>query len=86
MTPLDPQPPGCVFDFTKALDPFHVDAFEGTPAEGVAGTRGERKQVFMALDRYGTEIMVMPIPEGREDHTVEDRDGIWYWIEPDQKA
>jgi len=41
-----------------SLDPWHADAFTGTPAEGVVGHTGTRALVWLVLDAYGEAIGV----------------------------
>jgi hypothetical protein len=43
-----------------SLDPFHGDAFVGTPAEGVVTKPGTRKAVWLENDDYGQAIGVGP--------------------------
>ena len=41
-----------------SLDPWHGEAFEGTPAEGVVPSDGKRRAVWLVLDAHGEAIGV----------------------------
>ena len=45
-------------EWELALDPWHADAFAGTPGEGVIGHGGARQLVWMKLDHWGNAIGV----------------------------
>lgn len=51
-----------------SLDPWHAEAFEGTPAEGTLGSDGKRRAVWMALDAWGNAIGTGP---GVTEHAAE---------------
>lgn len=55
--PVKPQPayPG-IDHYELELDPWHADAFKGTPAEGRAGSTGPRRKVWMAYDWCGNPV------------------------------
>lgn len=42
-----------------SLDPWHAEAFEGTPAEGIAGTTGPRRLVWLKTDWCGNAMGVI---------------------------
>ena len=44
--------------YEYALDPFHKDAFIGTPAEGKLGTSDERRFVWLEVDWCGNAVGV----------------------------
>ena len=54
-----------------SVDPWHADAFKGTPGEGVVGTKGKRRAVWLALDAWGNAIgnagPVVPIAGTKKD-------------------
>lgn len=77
---MEPQPYSGVHDFKKFLDPFHDEAFVGTPAEGM-GKKGKRETVWLALDKWGTEIGILEIPPGKEHMKPVYIDEVkaWFW-------
>lgn len=86
-----PAYPG-IEKFVEIADPFHVDAFKGTPAEGSTGWTGERRKLWWAEDHAGNlvgELGLCPYGRGgnhlwvRETWRAEERtsdyvDGIRY--------
>jgi len=46
--------------FERGVDPWHPDAFIGTPAEGVFVTLEERKNGWYALDWCGNVVGFIP--------------------------
>lgn len=46
--------------YERGVDPWHADAFIGTPGEGRIGNTGERRGGWFLLDGYGTEIGWVP--------------------------
>jgi len=47
-----------------ARDPFHPDAFKGTPAEGlVAGAESSRSVVWLATDYYGNAVGIAGVQD-----------------------
>ncbi len=39
-----------------SMDPWHAEAFEGTPGEGVVGSGGKRQAAWLALDGWGNAV------------------------------
>jgi hypothetical protein len=70
------QPPtsahGYVDHWERGLDPWHADAFVGTPAEGRFEHTGARSTGWSAIDWVGNEIGFVPdgtpIAEKGNDH------------------
>jgi hypothetical protein len=58
----EPAPISWVAKWERGLDPWHADAFIGTPAEGLYQRQGERQAGWYALDWCGN--MVGFIPDG----------------------
>lgn len=53
---VKPPPWQCVVSFERSLDPWHADAFIGTPAEGRFDNSVPRKSGWAALDWVGNEL------------------------------
>lgn len=65
ISPTQQPPPRDYVDaWERGLDPWHADAFIGTPAEGMFERDPERKQGWYALDWCGNVIGF--IPDGTE--------------------
>ena len=47
-------------DWEMSLDPFHGDAFKGTPGEGVIVKDGPRRAMWLPNDAWGQAIGVGP--------------------------
>lgn len=54
-------PPHCFYgdSYERGLDPFHADAFIGTPAAG-CGSNGKRAAGWFLLDAWGNQIGFYP--------------------------
>jgi hypothetical protein len=85
---VDPQPffPFGVRRIVRVPDPFHDDAFQGTPAEG-HGAKGERELVWWCEDFAGNLVArwadAPPCPFGDEPCSVLHRNGLWTWVRED---
>lgn len=70
--------PGCVFTVEVVLDPFHDDAFHGTPVEGY-GAKGERRLVWYGVDAWGNLVVCIgPVVPG---YKIELRDNEFWLVE-----
>jgi len=79
---LDPQLSyNGIHKFTRTLDPFHPDAFKGTPAEGLLSDQGPRKQVWAAEDWCGNIIAILEQEPPFPSATIDYIDGLgWCWV------
>lgn len=59
-----PEPRGDVTEWERGLDPWHADAFKGTPMEGTVNRTGERQSGWYGLDWCGNVISW--VPDGAE--------------------
>lgn len=84
VTPLDPQPAyGGITRFVRIPDPWHADAFKGTPGEGVVESSGPRKMVWAAEDWCGNIVGILDQATADESLTIEDVPGLgWCWVAP----
>ena len=48
-------------DLEMMLEPFHADAFNGTPAEGAFKKTRSRKAQWVAIDSWGNPIGIGPL-------------------------
>jgi len=78
--PLNPQPHEGIFFFTKGPDPWHADAFVGTPAEGHIPNRGERKDVWMAEDWCRNVVGILGQPEPFTNAQIMRLGTVWCWV------
>lgn len=67
--------------FIEILDPWHEEAFVGTPAEGIVQSNEPRRKVWGAVDAYENIIGTMDPVEGMRPEYV---NGEWQWV-PDKQ-
>lgn len=80
--PLTAQPFSCCHNVVRIADPWHPDAFVGTPAEGrIPDPGGPRKQVWAMEDAWSNVVGTIDEAPPDPDAVIvfDEASKLWCW-------